>query len=91
MTAPDTEPNRRGQHPVLRVLMWGLAPLADNLEGLSLNRFLAILFAVAAVHGRLVHDSPITGWDVLLATLAGGLAFGKDCYMKFLDRLPEKV
>ena len=63
---------------------WLLAPLCDGWEGLSLNRFLAVGFGVAAVHGRLWHDVPITGWDVSLATLAGSLSFGKDVMLQFL-------
>lgn len=65
--------------------MWLLAPLVDSWEGLSLNRFLAIGFAWTAVHGRLFHDQPITGWDLAMATLAGALAFGKDVFLDFLE------
>lgn len=84
--ADEPQENRRGQHPVMRVFCWCLAPLVDSWEGLSLNRFLAILFAIAAVHGRFMDDKPMTLNDDLLATLAGALAFGKDAFFKFLDR-----
>lgn len=82
---------KRGQHPCKRVLIWCLAPFVDSWTGLSLNRFLAILFAVAATHGRFAHDAPLTAADVTLATLAGSLAFGKDIFMGFLNRNKEVV
>lgn len=62
------------------------APFVDNWSGLSLNRFLATLFAIAATHGRFVHDDALTGWDVAMATVAGSLAFGKDIWTAFLNR-----
>ena len=68
---------------------WLLAPLCDDWSGLSLNRFIAILFAVSAVHGRLAHDVPITVNDILLAVLAGSLSFGKDVWLAYLNRKKE--
>ena len=69
-----------------------LAPLVDSWDGLSLNRFLAILFALNACHVHLVHwqlvrdNSPSSWQDIALATLAGSLAFGKDLFEIFLTR-----
>ena len=71
---------------VCRAFTWVFAPLCDDWSGLSLNRFIAIVFAAAAVHGRLFHDVPITGPDVLLATLAGALSFGKDTFLAWVNR-----
>ena len=76
-------------HHILRCIMWLLAPFVDSWNGLSLNRFLAVLFAVAATHGRFAHDAAITLNDVMLATLAGSLAFGKDMFIAFLNRKKE--
>lgn len=80
----------RGAHWSIRHLweFW-MAPFVDKYNGLSLNRFLAILFAIAATHGRLAHDSPLTGWDNTMATIAGALAFGKDTFLAYLNRRKE--
>ena len=64
---------------------WTLAPLCDSWDGLSLNRFLAIAFGIAAVHGRLFHDASITAMDNVLAAIAGSLAFGKDVWIAWLE------
>ena len=69
---------------------WLLAPLCDSWDGLSLNRFIAILFAIAAVHGRLYHDQAIGWTDITMAVIAGSLSFGKDCFMIFLERWAKK-
>jgi len=69
-----------------RAFTWLFAPLCDDWHGLSLNRFIAIVFAAAAVHGRLFHDVPVTMNDVLLATLAGALSFGKDTFLAWVNR-----
>lgn len=71
---------------VCRAFTWLAAPLCDDWHGLSLNRFIAIVFAAAAVHGRLFHDVAITMNDVLLATLAGALSFGKDTFLAWVNR-----
>lgn len=80
------EHDRRGHHRALRVFMWTLAPCVDSWTGLSLNRFLAILFAVASTHGIFWHDRPPTVTDLGFATLAGALAFGKDTWLAWVNR-----
>lgn len=66
--------------------LWATAPLVDGREGLSLNRFLAILAGLAATHGRFAHEAPLTGWDTAFMTISGSLAFGKDVFVAFLLR-----
>lgn len=71
---------------VCRAFTWLFAPLCDDWKGLSLNRFIAIVFAAAAVHGRLVHDVPITVNDLVMAGIAGSLSFGKDVWLAWVNR-----
>lgn len=73
-------------HWVRRGFIWVAAPFVDNWSGLSLNRFLAVYFAVASTHGRFVHDEPLTWVDLGMATLSAGLAWGKDVFLAFLNR-----
>jgi hypothetical protein len=84
-TDPSFRVERR-HNTAKRVLIWTLAPFVDEWNGLSLNRFLAILFGVAATHGRFVHDTALTGWDMGFAIVAGSLAFGKDTWAAYLNR-----
>ena len=88
MTAPEGQPERR-THYVLRVAMWLLAPLVDSWNGLSLNRFLAIMFASAAVKGAHWKGTGVSWPDVALAAVAGSLAFGKDVWMAYVNRNAE--
>lgn len=76
----------RTAHELRRWWKWSAALFVDDWHGLSLNRFLAVLFGLAATHGRFAHDQPITVNDVLMATLAGSLAFGKDVWLMFLQK-----
>ncbi len=71
---------------LISAFKWCLAPLCDSWDGLSLNRFMAILFAIAATHGRFAHDSAITGWDIAAMVIAGSLAFGKDVWLAYIER-----
>lgn len=63
-----------------------MAPLVDSYTGLSLNRFLAIVLTIAAVHGRFVDDKPLTAMDLCFAVLGASLAFGKSVFLSYLDR-----
>lgn len=63
-----------------------MAPLCDSYRGLSLNRFLAVLFGVASTHNVFVHDKALTAGDVAMATVAGALALGKDAFIAFVNR-----
>ncbi len=70
----------------MRAFVWLFAPLCDDWQGLSLNRFMAIVFAAAAVHGRLFHDVPLTPNDLVMAGVAGSLSFGKDVWLAWVNR-----
>ena len=76
----------RTAHELRRWWRWMFAPLCDGWSGLSLNRFLAVLFGMAATHGRFAHEEKLTMIDVCFATLAGSLAFGKDVWVAYLQR-----
>lgn len=89
MTGPPGSGERRHRY-VLRAVMWAFAPFVDSWDGLSLNRFLSVMFALTAVHGRLVHDAAVTGWDCTMAATAGALAFGKDVFIAFLEHRNQK-
>lgn len=75
----------------VRAFQWTFAFLCDEWSGLSLNRFLAIAFALDACHVRLVRfqflrDSLPTTWqDIAMAIIAGSLAFGKDVWLSYLE------
>lgn len=91
MTAPvttttTTRVHVERTHWVRRGFIWVAAPFVDNWSGLSLNRFLAVLFAIAATHGRFMDDKPLTMVDVCFAVIAGSLAFGKDVWVSYLQR-----
>jgi hypothetical protein len=75
----------------LRAAMWTLAPFVDSWEGLSLNRFLSVFFAVVGSHGRLVHDVPLTAIDLSVLILSGALAFSKDVFIDFLNRRKDET
>lgn len=78
-------------HELRRWWRWTVAPLVDGYSGLSLNRFLAVLFGLAATHGRFAHEDKLGGWDVAMATIAGSLAFGKDIWTAFLNRKKDDI
>lgn len=70
---------------------WLFAPMCDDWRGLSLNRFLAVLFGAAGTSG--VFQKPrvaLTGWDVAAMVIAGSLAFGKDVWISYLNRAHSK-
>jgi hypothetical protein len=88
-------PERRGKHPLERILCWWIAPLDSTLKGLSLTRLLAIGIFYATVH--LAHDwiehTKITGvalgWAfssfiILGFTLAVCTALGGKAVMAFV-------
>ncbi len=78
-------------HTIRRWYKWAFALFVDDWHGLSLNRFLAVLFGIAATSGVFQHPRlALTGWDVAMATLAGSLAFGKDIFLAFLNRHREE-
>src|ERR1035437_9136265 len=86
-TTTTTRVRTERTHWVRRGFVWIAAPFVDNWSGLSLNRFLAVLFGVTAVWPVLQKAiTPITWPGVALATVAGSLAFGKDIWTAFLNR-----
>ncbi len=70
----------------VRFLHFWFAPWVDHWRGLSLTRFIAVVLTVAAVHGSLIHEQPITGMDVTMATLAVCTALGGKYILAFLNR-----
>jgi hypothetical protein len=76
----------RSAHELRRWWRWFFAPLCDDWKGLSLNRFLAVLFGLAGALGSLSKPRvPLTGWDVATMVIAGSLAFGKDVWVNYLQ------
>ncbi len=84
-TDPSVNTERRTNY-VLRVTMWLLAPFVDSWTGLSLNRFVAVLFASAAVKGAHWKGTGVSWPDVALAVVAGALCFGKDVFMAYINK-----
>lgn len=81
----------RTAHELRRWWRWFFAPLCDDWRGLSLNRFLAVLFGVAASIGALQKPkTPLTGWDIAAMGIAGSLAFGKDVWLAYIYRKKEE-
>ena len=81
----------RTAHELRRWWKWTIAPLVDGYSGLSLNRFLACVFGLAATHGRFAHEEKLGGWDVAAMVIAGSLAFGKDVWTAYLQRKQDDV
>lgn len=81
----------KSAHELRRWWKWTVAPLVDGYSGLSLNRFLAVLFGLAATHGRFAHEQPLTMVDVCFAVIAGSLAFGKDIWLAYIQRGAQGV
>lgn len=70
-----------------RFYHWLFAPLCDNWKGLSLNRFLAVLFGLAATWGVFQKISvPLTWPDIAAMVVSGSLAFGKDVFLAYINR-----
>jgi hypothetical protein len=86
MTTPTAPEQVKRHNYVLRVIMWLLAPFVDSWDGLSLNRFLAILFGTGAVRSVHWKGGEISWPDVAMAVVAGALSFGKDVFLAYLDR-----
>lgn len=85
MDAAYAGPDRRGQHPWRRRLLWVVAPIDSNLVGCSLNRLLAIVFGSAAIRGAHWKGVGISTQDVAMAVVAGSLAFGPHIFEMFLE------
>lgn len=71
--------------PEVAIMHFLLAPVVDHWRGLSLVRFIAILLAIAATHGRFVDDKPLTWQDIVMATLAVCAALGGKYVLAFLN------
>jgi len=59
----------------VREVCWTFG-LLDEDSNPSLSRVFAAFFMLAAVHGRIWDDTPITGWDVAMGFLAATSYFG---------------
>ena len=83
-------PERRGQHPILRFLLWWVAPLDEGKKGLSLVRLeSAACFGIVA--HDVWHEKPLT-WVHFWILVAGfSAAFGKKVWVWFLTRIQEKA
>lgn len=79
-------------HMLRRWYRWLFAPFVDDWHGLSLNRFLAVMFGVASVWPVFQKPSQaLTMVDVCFAVIAGSLAFGKDIWLAYIQRGPQGV
>ncbi len=79
-------------HLVRRWYRFWLAPFCDGYSGLSLNRFLAVLFAVDGSSGVFQHPRvPLTWPDIAAMVIAGSLAFGQKAWTAYLQRSKEDL
>jgi membrane protein implicated in regulation of membrane protease activity len=86
-TTTTTTKVEQRTHWIERGLVWTLAPFVDNWTGLSLNRFLAVMFGVSAVWPVYRTPSlPISWQGVALAVISGSLAWGKDVFLAYINR-----
>jgi hypothetical protein len=74
------------RHPLVRAFRWWLAPLVDKWDGLSLNRFIAIIITLATSHKPLFHEGDVTAADNCAFVIAGSLAWGKDMWLAYIER-----
>lgn len=80
---------RRGRQPLLRFLLWFVAPLDDRLRGLSLTRILATACFVFVGHS--VWEERALSWvDFWVLVLGICTAYGKKMLLAFLQRIGLK-
>lgn len=84
-------PDRRGQRPLLRFLLWFVAPFDERLRGLSLVRILAALCYVFVGFSVIVTGNPLTGVDLGAMTLGVCAAYGKKFLLAYLQRFSFKA
>lgn len=78
--------NERRHHPVIRFLLWFVAPLDDRLRGLSLARILAVACFVYVGHEVFIHEKGLTWVDAYVMTLGLASAFGQKMLLAFINR-----
>ena len=77
----------RTAHELRRWWRWMFAPFVDDWRGLSLNRFLAVLFGVAAVWPVFQKPSQsLTVTGLGFAAISGSLAWSKDVWLAYINR-----
>ena len=77
----------RTAHEFRRWWKWTFAPFVDDWHGLSLNRFLAVMFGVAAVVPAFQKPpQPLTAIGLGYAFISGSLAWGKDVFLAYINR-----
>lgn len=86
-TTTTTRVHVERTHWVRRGFVWIAAPFVDNWTGLSLNRFLAVMFGVAAVYPVFQKPTvPLTWVSLGFAVVSGSLAWGKDVFLAYINR-----
>lgn len=76
---------RRVQRPVLRFLLWFVAPLDDRLRGLSMARLLSF-WCFGLVTHSVWHERAISGWDYATLVLGAALWVGKKAVLALIYR-----